>query len=205
MPTQHISVTLTFWTLAYWFATVVGPTPSRQQTSSGALHKLGWPLAIGIAVLCGAGTWYVARHDLRIPYIARRIGWDHSYGLYGPETDAVGRVFRWTMRRAVAVIPAPTPWLKLTVVVNHSDLAAKPVDAKVWRDGVLVFDRRLTQVAPATTYVRVPDGQTRVAMDFWCSRVVRPRDYGSTDPRELGLQVSWEFVDAPPLNAPVAR
>jgi hypothetical protein len=212
MPTQHIAVTLTFWTLAYWYTRLVAPSYETKETDKTdiangdamiARNRLQWLVVLGLAVTCSLGTWYLARHDLRIANFAMRVGWDYSYGFYDVEREPNGRVFRWTMQRAVAVIPAPKPWLKLTVLVNHADLAAKPVQAKVWRDGVLVLDERLTQTAPVTKYLRVPEGDARVALDFWCSRVVRPSDFGLNDPRELGLQVDWGFVDTPPPDATV--
>jgi hypothetical protein len=204
MPTQHIAVTLTFWTFAYWYVSVAKSAVETDQTSTPAGGSFHWAVVLALAITCSLGTWYLARHELRIANMARRVGWDYTYGLYDAERDPDGRAFRWTMRRAVAVIPAPKPWLKLTVLVNHADLAAKPVDAKVWRDGALVFDERITRVAAATTYVRVPNEDTRVTLDFWCSRVARPRDYGVNDPRDLGLQVSWEFVEKPPANGTIA-
>jgi hypothetical protein len=51
----------------------------------------------------------------------------------------------------------------------------------------------------------VPAGDRRVALDFWCSRAVHPLDFGVNDPRELGLQASWEFVDTPPPDAAADR
>jgi hypothetical protein len=201
MPTQHVAVTLTFWTLAYWYARLVGRPVETSRDTAGARNRFNWLVVLGLAVTCSLGTWYLARHELRIANLAMRVGWDYSYGLYDAEREPNGRVFRWTMQRAVAVIPAPKRWLKLTVLVNHADLAAKPVQAKVWRDGVLVLDRRLTQIAPVTEYLRVRDGDARVALDFWCSRVFRPSDVGLNDSRELGLQVNWDFVDGPPPDA----
>jgi hypothetical protein len=201
MPTQHVAVALTFWTLAYWYATLPGHPVQADRATTSARGSVIWSLVLGMAMACALGTWYVARHDLRIANLATKVGWDYSYGLYDVEREPGGRVFRWTMQRAVAVIPVPKPWLKLTVQVNHADLATKPVQAKVWLDGVLVLDEQQTRIAPVTEYVRVPDGDARVALDFWCSRVFRPSDVGLNDPRELGLQVEWEFVDAPPPDA----
>jgi hypothetical protein len=204
MPAQHVAVTLTFWTLAYWYASLAGPPDETKETDGQALtarSRFKWLAVLGLAVTCSLGTWYLARHELRIANLAMRVGWDYTYGFYDAEREPNGRVFRWTMQRAAAVIPAAKPWLKLTVLVNHADLAARPVQAKVWRDGALVLDRQLTQTAPVTEYLRMREGDARVALDFWSSRVFRPSDVGLDDSRELGLQVSWDFVDAPPPDA----
>ena len=44
----------------------------------------------------------------------------------------------------------------------------------------------------------MPESEQRVVVETWVSRVMRPRDYGAADPRDLGLIVQWEFVDSPP-------
>ncbi len=76
----------------------------------------------------------------------------------------------------------------------------RPVDVKVWRDRQLVVEERLTSTAPVTKYISVPDGDRRLLLETWVSRVIRPRDVGVADDRELGLLVKWDFLDAPPAG-----
>jgi hypothetical protein len=97
----------------------------------------------------------------------------------------------------VTVVDAPGPWMKLTVSVNHPDVAQKPVDVRVWRDGEEVISASLNDSRPVTEYVRVPEGHPRIVLETWVNRVLRPADFGVPDARELGLMVQWEFVDTP--------
>jgi hypothetical protein len=55
----------------------------------------------------------------------------------------------------------------------------------------------LATVEPVTEYIAVPPGRARVVLETEVSRTVRPADFGAGDPRELGLMVRWEFLDAP--------
>jgi hypothetical protein len=96
------------------------------------------------------------------------------------------------------VVEATGPLMELTVAVNHYDIEARPVEAKVWRDGELVLDERLRSTTPVTRVVSVPPGHSHVVIDTWVSRVVRPKDLGVEDGRELGLQVKWSFPRANP-------
>jgi hypothetical protein len=194
MPTQNVAVALTFWTLAFWFLLLAGGTSSA---SSGPTSMPTW-IALWLVVAASvAGTAYTARHELRVPARAARFGWPYSYGWYEPESSGEGRQFRWARQHAVAVIEAPKPWMKLTVSVNHPDVAQEPVEVSVWRDGDEVIRTSLKDNQPVTEYVSVPDGHPRIVLETRVSRVLRPADIGVPDPRELGLMVQWEFVDAP--------
>jgi hypothetical protein len=218
MPTQSIAVTLTFWTLAFWYVQLAGgappsafardrlpiegreaagePIPASTRTS-----RVAWLVVWAVALLAVAGSAYSARHELRVPARAARFGWPYSYGWYSPETDSNGE-FRWAGRRAVAVVDATRPWMKLTVSVNHSDIARRPVAVRVWRDREEVLAATLHGTDPITEYIAVPKESPRVVLETWVSRVVRPADFGVPDSRELGVMVRWEFADAP---APRAR
>ena len=56
-------------------------------------------------------------------------------------------------------IPAPKPWMRLTVSVNHLDIATHPVDAKVWCDDHLVLQTTLRTTAPGDRVrARFPKG-----------------------------------------------
>ena len=89
--------------------------------------------------------------------------------------------------------------------MNHLDVAANPVHAKIWCADRLVVDTTLRTTAPVAAYVRVPDAQPGVVLETWVSRVLRIRaTSASPDNRELGLLVHWDFVDAPPPDAETA-
>jgi hypothetical protein len=94
--------------------------------------------------------------------------------------------------------------MRLTVSINHSDLSRKPVDVRVWCNDRVVLEKTLQTPDPVTEFVRMPDGEDRVVLETWVSRVMRPRDFGGSDPRDLGLMVQWDFVDAPSAGAATA-
>jgi O-antigen ligase len=206
MPGQEIAVAMTFWTMAFWYVYLVGaPPPAPLRLSTWAA------IAVTLAVYA-AGTVRAAGNELRVPVRAARGGWAYSYGFYPPERGEDGAEYRWTRQRAVAVIDAPARWMALTLSVNPLKIAGalpasgisnrpiRPVDAKLWRDGQLVVEEHLISTAPVTQYISVPDGDKRVLLETWVSRVIRPRDLGVADDRELGLLVKWEFLDALPAG-----
>jgi hypothetical protein len=193
MPGQDFSVSMTFWTIAFWYASLSGAT-SRSTASSWR-----WSAVIcAIVIAHAAGTAHLAATALRVPVRAQHAGQPYSYGFYGPEPDGEGGEQRWARRRAVAVINAPHPWMALTVWVNHQDIAARPVDTKVWFEGNLVIDTRLESDAPITKYLQVPDGHDSVLVETRVNRAIRPSDVGAPDSRELGLLVKWSFSAGPP-------
>src|SRR5205085_4488361 len=61
----------------------------------------------------------------------------------GVQTCALPILVRWTTQRAVAVMPAPTRWIRMTFMVNHPDLTTKPVDVRLRRNTELIFRTRL--------------------------------------------------------------
>jgi hypothetical protein len=210
MPGQDLSVTITFWTLAFWYASLAGvvptPTPDSPWYKSIVAPRAAkvawrsWAIIGAIVVAHAVGTAHLAATSLRVPARAQRAGWPYSYGFYWPEPDGSGGEYRWARRRAVAVVTASGRWMALTVWVNHLDIGARPVDTKAWVDGHLVVDTRLESTAPVTKYLRVPDGEERVLVETRVSRVIRPSDFGALDDRELGLLVQWRFTTAPPFD-----
>lgn len=203
MPAQDVIVAITFWTMAFWHVSLVGVPASKTSLNSRA-----WAIIAVVVVIYAVGTASLAATSLRVPVRAQTAEWPYwpySYGFYNPEFDGSGQQFRWTGRRAVTVLEAPTEWLRLTVSVNHRDLDTKPVDVKVWRDRELVLRSRLSTTTPVTQQVRLSGAEKRVLIETWASRVARPSDFGAEDTRELGVMVTWEFVDAPPPDAPEAH
>jgi hypothetical protein len=205
MPGQDMAAVVTFWTMAFWFVLLAEPSLVRSAPASGQpltwLSRSTLAVAFVIVAVYGAGTAYLSATWLRVPLRAERLGWPFSYGFYYPEPDGEGGEQRWARRRAVAVVDAPGRWLVLRVSVNHLDLEANPVQARVWLGRTLVLDTELSTTTPVVKYVEVPDGHTRVTIETEVNRTVRPRDLGAADQRELGLLVGWRFVDRPPGDA----
>jgi hypothetical protein len=191
MPAQNPLAAITFWTIAAAFVCRVGAP------SAAAASRAGW-IAITVLVLVyAAGTTFQAVNELRVPMRAKRVGWPYSYGLYPPEHDAAGREFRWTARRAAAVVDVQGAVLRLAVSANHADIQQRPVAAKVWCDGELVLERELNTTAEQVVMIPMEDGEKRVVIDTSAGRVVRPSDNGLPDTRELGLMIRWEFINSP--------
>ena len=207
MPGQEIVVAMTFWTMAFWYVWLVGAPPPAP------IRLPVWAAIAAVLGVYAAGTVRAAANELRVPVRAARGGWAYSYGFYPPERGENGDEYRWTRQRAVAVIDAPARWMALTISVNHFKIAGgspasgisphapiRAVDVKVWRDRQLVVEAHLTTTAPVTEYISVPDGDRRLMLETWVSRVIRPRDVGVADDRELGLLVNWDFLDALPAG-----
>jgi hypothetical protein len=199
VPAQNIVVAFTFWTFAFWFVGEVGrwPCPGRGLKSP---HRLTWAALWLLVFVHAGGTVIAALTYLRPPSQAMRANMDYSLGFYEPEDDSA---FRWTRQRAVVVLIAVKPWVELTVRATHADLPNKPVDVKVWVNQKLAVRTQLASAEPITRYMPSGDRGKRMMLETWVSRVERPRDRGQDDPRDLGLQVRWNFVDEPPHHGAV--
>jgi hypothetical protein len=187
---------ITFWTFAFLFVSIVGRPPDAR---AGALR---WSLVVAVVVIFVAGSLRSAQTTLRPPLRAQRLGTPYQYGFHPVEPDGAGGVQRWTRRRAVAVIEPTGDLMELTVSVNHLDIKQRPVDVRVWVNQELVVDTRLVSIEPRRRLIAVPREPPRLFLETWVSRVVKPTDFAGTDARELGLLVSWKFVEAKTPPAP---
>jgi hypothetical protein len=190
MPGQEMSVSITFWTLAFGFVSIVGPPPE------GRISTGWWGLVAAVVLVFVAGSLRAGQTTLRPPLRAQRLGTFYQYGFHPIEPDGAGGVQRWSRKRAVAVIEASGDWMELTVSVNHVDVEQHPVDVRVWVNQKLVIDTRLDSIEPIRKLVAVPRERPRMFLETWVSRVLKPTDYGAADARELGLLVSWKFLEA---------
>jgi len=192
IPSQPLAVSFTFWTMAFWYVSLAGAP------RSAPLSREVWGGVLAIALVFAVGTIAFARTTLRVPARAQRVGFPYSYGFYYPEPDGAGGEYRWARQRASMVVGASKHVVALTVSVNHRDIETRPVHVKVWCDGVLALNTRLANTSPATIFVELPSSASRFIVDTWVDRVVRPRDLGVDDSRELGLMVRWDFQDRVP-------
>jgi hypothetical protein len=193
VPAQSAAVSLTFWTLAFWYIALAVP-PEREAAPAIRWRSdtLGWSVAAALVVAHLAGTTIVSAGALRVPERARRIGWSYNYGLYGVEVDAAGTPYRWTEREAVAVVETPEPWLKLTAWASHPDAADRPVTIRVWVDGRPALESVRHDGTPVTAWIAIPAGTPRVVIRTSVDRTWRPADHGGSDTRELGMAIAWE-------------
>jgi hypothetical protein len=193
VPGQMLSVVITFWTLAYWYALSAGAPPASGSLSPRSLAAV----AVVVAVFA-AGTGFTGWTRLRPPVLARTLGQPYGYGFYPPEPTTDGSVRQWARQVAAQTIDVRSAWLEVSVSVNHYDIQEHPVDARVSIDGRDVIDTTLTSTEPKTVYVGIRPAERWALMRTHVNRVVRPRALGVADDRELGLLVSWRFVNAPP-------
>jgi hypothetical protein len=140
---------------------------------------------------------------LRPPLRAKEADMAYDYGFYDADGTIDGASFRWAAKDAVAVLPTGNNWMRLTVWVNHMDIATNPVDVHVRVDRRVVIEAHLTSAEPITRYVKVPAGNIVLATSV--SRVVHPMDFGVHDSRDLGLLVSWRFFDVLPPGATLVQ
>jgi len=195
VPAQSLPVTITFWTFAFWYVSLVGPPEAVP------LSPRRWAAVAVMTLLFVGGTSYAAATSLRLASRAQRAGFTFKYGLYDPEPDKEWGGVRWARQRSAIVIDAKSREMEVSVAVNHRDIESRPVDAKVWIDGSLALDTRIADTSWRVVPVHVPDGEQRVVLETWVSRVVNPFEFGVMDGRELGLMVRWRFLDVPPAEA----
>jgi hypothetical protein len=88
----------------------------------------------------------------------------------------------------------------LDALVGDLLITKRPVDVKVWVNQRLAAKIQLAAADPVTRYIPAGDGGNRLMLEIRVSRVDRPRDRGQDDPRDVGLLMRWDFVDAPPHN-----
>src|SRR5439155_1131105 len=165
------------------------------------IRRFPW-FGVGVVVVFVAGSLRAAQSTLRPRLRAQRLGTPYQYGFHPVEPDGAGGVQRWTRQRAVAVIEPTGDLMELTVSVNHLDIKQRPVDVRVWVNQELAVDTRLVSIEPRRRLIAVPREPPRLFLETWVSRVVKPTDFAGSDARELGLLVSWKFVEARTPAAP---
>jgi len=196
IPTQTISVSIALCTFAFWYTVLAGG--ANQTDTPIAAPRLGAPIWAAVwivGVAAAAGTLHTARTELRVPARAARFGYTYFYGFSDvePALDVSRRSAVWATRHAVAVLTAPTRWVKLTVSVDRLNLAKGPVNVKVACDNAVIIDTQVSDVRPITRYVAMRNGNKGMMVETSVSRSVRPADFGLPDRRELGLLVEWDF------------
>ena len=193
MPTQNPALALTFWTMAFWYALLVGnATPAfPRRVNLGGLWIGIWLLALTYV----GGLAHLSWSELRVPFRAQRAGWDYGYGFYGPESDGSDDSFRWAASRAAAVVPVSGRLIELSAWTHHPDIEKHPVELKVWLDGELLLHSQQEDGEPVSRTVRRPVGEDSVVIETWVSRTWRPSDYGQEDTRQLGPGIRWRFHD----------
>jgi hypothetical protein len=197
MPGQSLQIALAFWTLAFW-TLLLSRSDGSSTTSEGSSGLQRWELftAITLAVLLASTTVAGGLGPFRPPFRAARFDQGYRYGLHKPLEGTAGTTR--TTAHAVDVPQAPTRWLKLTVWVEHPDADQRPVDVRVWRDHERIIGGRFPRGVPMTRYVRVPGDNRRFVFESTVDRTFQPP--GVPGP-EVGLTISWEFVNESPAGS----
>lgn len=193
MPGQSLPVVITFWTMAFWYASQKGIPSDRSAAWSTAM----WAVTLVGVVLHSAVTFADARGDLRPRDRSMRFGWEYRYGLGNLERDATGAPERRTSfdHRSLSVTPVTGQVLKLAAWIDHPDGDEHPVEVRIWADSRLVYDGELKRSAAILQDIPATPGRTHMVIESEISRLWRPSDYGRNDSRVLGLSIRdwvWE-------------
>lgn len=193
MPGQSLPVVLTFWVLAFWFATLKNVPAASQAPWPTA----PWAVTLGLVVVYATITFADARGDLRPRNRSMRFGWEYQYGLGIVELGADGEPERRTSRdyRSLSVNPVKGKVLKFVAWIDHPDGDEHPVHVRVWADSRKVYDDDLKRSAAIRLDIPAAPGATHMVIETEISRTWRPRDFGRNDQRTLGLSIRdwvWE-------------
>lgn len=195
MPGQSLQIALSFWTLAFWVLLLAEShaSPSRV-AGDGGRHQWYFPSALILAVILAVTTLVAGMGKMRPPFRAKAFGHGYRYGLHKPFEGTAGTTR--TTAHAVDVPQAPTRWMKLTIWVDHPDANERPVGLRVWCDHQRIISGRFPRSVPLTRYVAVPGDNRRFVFESTVDRTFQPTAMPGP---EVGLSMSWEFVnDAPP-------
>ena len=192
MPGQDVMVAVTFWTLAYWHITMVGPPADR------AVPAFAWAAAILVPLVAAGGTAGLATTLLRPVARAQRTASPYTYGFSAPESGGSIAGYRSTRMHAVTVLDPTSRWLAVSVRLDDR-MAGEPLDVRVWTDGETLLKGRLSDAAPLTAVVELPAQPGRVLLEL------SARDAASRLPafvrgEDRRLLFKWEFLDRPPAH-----
>lgn len=195
MPTQEVSVALTFWVFVAWVAIAAGAAPPP------ATAPRGWSAATAaaalVAVIYTAGTAYLASDRLRVPQRAAETGWAYQYGLSAFELSEPGYVRWMTARHSVAVFERNGRYVLLRFEVRHPDLAERPVDVEVTMQGRSVLRTKLRSGELVEGHLEVMGDDPFVRLEFRVDRTFRDPSSGA----ERGLLLHpFTFVNEAPAE-----
>jgi hypothetical protein len=220
MPTQNLTVSLSFWLFAIWY--LHASAASAEMIASDRVRDgvLPWLVVIAAAAAFAGLTFEEGLMKLRPAYRAVAADWHYSYGFEALDTSGPVPI-RWiSSTRAVDVIhvegrqwvldnqgrPVPPPpgtatpqWVKLTISGAPPDAVTTKFRLRVMADKKLIADYAFFDGKPKTWYIELTPGQRYMLLEVRTNRTWRPIDYGiSQDPRSLSVAVhEIVFVHAP--------
>ena len=209
MPAQSLVVTLTFWTFAFWYIRLAGPSGVWAfPPVAAAGDRLRWAIVLAVVTVHAAATFRVGYVDLRVPHRAARGVFDHTlpdaynYGIDNPHDVGFSADHRRTGKRAVFTLPYPTGQgrgrvrLKLSAWLEHPDAAERPVQAKIWTHGrELVLNARRWDGSRITRFIDLADEHRAFLVETWVERTWRAPEREGTEIIDRGMTLDWEVVD----------
>jgi hypothetical protein len=206
VPTQNPIALLIFFYLVARFEQLTEPRTSnpRIPDPGSRIPSAAWIAGALIAVIYASGQLVLARGTLKPVTRAERTNRDYIIGTYPGELLPQG-AFRWTKKRATFALSAPSRYLIIRFHVAHPDVGTHSVKVRVTTPCQTLVDEVLTDAEVNGRAFQLPEGQSRVVFDTEVSRTWRPADFGTTDPRELGMAVEADFVGTPDVVASQGR
>ncbi len=203
--TQAPEVLLAFWALVAWLARLwpgladgtLAPGPGGG-SHGASLAPAAWGAILLGALLCAGLQAHTAAGDLQHLTRAARAGWSFESGFYPWEQNPDWGRYRWTSRRAVAIIPVLEPHLQVTLWASHPDLQDRPLVLEIEVAGGGRAEVEIADSEHRTVLLELPTDREWVVLSIEVARTWRPAEAGSTDSRELGVAVApWMLTSAP--------
>jgi len=188
VPTQNPIALLIFFYLVARFENL-----TRVPSPESRVPTAAWIAGAMIAVIYASGQLVLARGPLKPLERAERTNRDYIIGTYPGEALETG-YFRWTQKRAMFALAAPSRFLVLRFHVEHPDIGTHPVKVRITTACQTLVDEFLTESSIDARNYELPDGQSRVIFETEVSRTWRPVDFGKSDRRQLGLAVQADFI-----------
>jgi hypothetical protein len=182
-------------------AEFAGRRPSRLLIGAAAAAVLAYG---------GIHLWN-SSHDLSLPTRTRALGLARDFGLYPPEREPDGRVFRWTGEYGGIPLVVRKPVVVVRLRASHPDLRVRPVKVRfLWVEDVFRRCRLIREISitnPDWQTVELPAdgslGAERVLL-IETDRTWNPKKaLGVPDPRDLGVALGpIEFRDPAEAQTP---
>jgi hypothetical protein len=209
VPTQNPIALLIFFYLVARFENLTNPRTANlgipNPRTPNPRTRFGlWLAGALIAVVYASGQLVLARGTLKPVTRAERTNRDYIIGTYPGELLPQGS-FRWTKKRATFALSAPSRYLIIRFHVAHPDVGTHSVKVRVTTPCQTLVDESLTDAEVNGRAFQLAEGQSRVVFDTEVSRTWRPADFGTADPRELGMAVEADFVGTPDVVASQGR
>jgi O-antigen ligase len=170
--------------VAAWVGVLTSRLPLREDGRTSRLLTGLVPVVLAGALACAHGGVAARAYETKTADTAFRFSPDA--GVWGPETEPDGRVFRWTAAAAAWRIAGAAPASTAVLPVRNARPDGRPVALDVWVDDVLRGRVTLPAGGWRRLEVPVPGGTAPVVLRVAIAETFRPSAHG--DRRELGIE-----------------